>query len=323
MAGAVSSAKLTLILVILLFVAIVLYQKLPENIRLLVLLTPIILLMINFIAVLVLRKAFASSPSLLVFHLALFFLVILVGLGQLTYLKGTLELSTLGVFSGQLENTQAGPWHDYQLSEVSFTNLGFSIHYHKGIKRDNTLNRIRLGKDSGNERIIEIGDHIPLVIGHYRFYTTHNKGYAPLFHWLPADGGPVQLGSVHLPAYPIHEYKQAREWTLPKTQQKIWTMLVMEEDVLPEHRNFNFRIPDKHYLVIRIGDQRHILRVGDEIKLDSGILRYHSLTSWMGYKVDYDWTRSWLFITCLIALLSLSLHYVSRLRRDSLAGNAI
>jgi cytochrome c biogenesis protein len=309
-----SSARLTQAFLILLFIAVVLYQYLPGDLRLAVLLIPTVLLMINFIALLLVRGAFANQTALLVFHFSLFFLVILAMLGQLTYLKGTLELGSMEEFDGRLENVQAGIWHDYQLGSEKFTNLGFDINYRKGIKRNNTLNRIRLGDDPANAPIIEIGDQVPLALGHYRFYTTHNKGYSPLFRWFPADGSPSQLGSVHLPAYPIHRYKQAREWSLPGSQQKIWTMLVIEEDVLPENRAFNFRIPYQHHLVIRIGDQRTELRPGDEISLEAGVLRYETLSSWMGYKVDYDWTRPWLLATCLIGMISLAFHYITRIR---------
>ena len=309
-----SSANLTLLLLILLFTAVALYQYLPANIGLAGLLIPSILLMTNFIALLLERGAFANRTALLVFHFSLFTLIILAILGQLTFLKGTLELGSMEEFDGRLENVEAGPWHDYQLGSERFTNLGFDIHYHKGVKRDNTLNRIRLGSDPDSAQIIEIGDHVPLVLGDYRFYTTHNKGYSPLFRWLPADGSPSQLGSVHLPAYPINEYKQAREWSLPGSQEKIWTMLVIEEDVLPLNREFNFRIPYQHHLVIRIADKRIELQTGDEISLEAGILRYERLTSWMGYKVDYDWTRSWLLATCLIGMISLAVHYITKIR---------
>ena len=273
------------------------------------------LLMGNFIALLIARGAFITKTALLIFHFALFFLVILTLIGQLTYLKGTLELGSMEEFDGSLENVEAGIWHDYQLGDAKFTNLGFNINYHKGIKRDSTRNRIQLGDDPSSSPTIEIGDHVPLVIGHYRFYTTHNKGYSPVFRWLPADDGSAQRGSVHLPAYPINEYKQAREWQLPGSQQNIWTMLVIEENLLPENRAFNFRVPYQHHLVMRIDDNRYEMRIGDEINLNGGILRYESLTSWMGYKVDYDWTRPWLLATCLIALLSLSFHYLNGIRK--------
>ncbi len=308
------SNQLSLVFIVFLFVGIILFQQLTGELRIFAMLIPAALLMLNFIATLILRKNFIHKPALLIFHIALCAIVSLTMLGQLTYLKGTLELSTQEEFNGQLENIQAGPWHDYQLDKLKFTNLGFTINYHEGVMRDKTLNRLLLGKKSANTKVIEIGDHVPMVFGHYRFYTSHNKGYAPVFKWSPKEGGAAQRGSVHLPAYPIHEYKQAKEWTLPTTNEKIWTMLVIEEDVIPENRDFEFRVPYKHHIIVRVGEQRYKLRMGEEIKLTSGTLRYESLSSWMGYSIDYDWTRAWLLIACLITLLSLSWHYFSRLK---------
>lgn len=305
-----ASNQLTLVFIFTLFISVSLYQYLEPSVRLASILIPTLLLILNFIAAMFRKKLFARKPGLLVFHMALVVVVIELIVAQLTYLKGTVEVGTMQEFGGVLENVQAGPLHDYQLDTENFTNLGFTINYREGIQRDNTINRIQVGPNGQNGPIVEIGDHIPLVLGHYRLYTSHNKGYAPIFNWIPADGTPPQLGSVHLPAYPIHEYQQAREWMLPGTQQKIWTMLVLEEDVIPENRAFSFQLPDKHHVVIRIDDKRYELRTGEELKLENGTLRYQKLSSWMGYKVDYDWTRPWLLATCVIAMLGLSLHYL-------------
>ncbi len=311
-----SSNEFNLLLLILLFFAVILYQQLGTTLGLFILLTPVVLLMLNFSVTLLFKKSFSRKPVLLIFHLSLFFLVGLAILGRLTYLKATLELSAGEQFTGQLENIDSGIWHNYKLNSARFSNLGFTIHYHEGVMRDNTLNRIGVTNDVGQYKITEIGDHVPLVIGHYRFYTSHNKGFSPTFSWFPADGSAPQRGNINLPAYPIHEYKQAKEWVLPNSKQKIWTMLVIEENVLPETRAFDFRIPNKHHLVIRVDEQRYLLRPGEKITLATGVLRYDSLSSWMGYNVDYDWTRPWLLATCLTALFSLSLFYITRLRHD-------
>ena len=312
---ALGSNKLTLALLLLLIPATTLYQYVPKATGMTVLMIPSTALMINFVAAIIRRKILVNKPLLLLFHVSLFVLMIELVIGQLTYLKANTEVGTGETFTGRLNNVQAGPWHRHGLTEGMFTNLGFTIKYHAGIQRDATINRIRLHDGSEEGRIIEIGDHVPLVLGHYRFYTSHNKGYAPVFTWQPKTGSP-QVGSVHLPAYPLHEYEQAREWRLPGSGLKIWTMLVIEEELVPEDREFSFRTQYKHHLVLRIDDQRHVLKLGDELQLDNGVLRYETLSSWMGYTVDYDWTRPWLLATCLIALLSIGLHYLLRVFRD-------
>ena len=215
-------------------------------------------------------------------------------------------------FNGQLENVKSGPWHQYGLADSRFTNLGFQIRYNKGIKRAETLNQIQLIRKDGSQQQLEIGDHVPLVIGHYRFYTSHNKGYAPVFDWIPAGSQQVITGSIHLPAYPVHEFNQALEWQLPGNDIKLWTMLQIREDVLPSDRDFFYKVPEQHELIVRHGDIRQVLQPGDEIKFDTGVLRYEKLTTWMGYKVDYDWTRPWLLSTCIIGILSLFLHFIKK-----------
>ncbi len=302
-----ASNRLSLLLIAVLVPAVSLYSSLPSPVGLTTLLVPCALLILNFFAAIVQRRILVNKPFLLVFHISLIVLVIELLIAQLTYLKGTVEVGVGEDFSGHLENVEAGPLHDLRLKPGAFTNLGFDISYHEGIQRDATTNRIRLN-ESG--RIVTIGDHTPLILDHYRFYTSHNKGYAPVFTWYPADGSASNRGSVHLPAYPTHEHEQAREWVVPGSTRKIWTMLVIEEELLPENRAFNFRIPDRHHLVIRFDERRELLKPGGRIVLAEGTLTYDALSTWMGYSVDYDWTRPWLMATCLVALFSLALHYV-------------
>ncbi|HEY5738915.1 MAG TPA: hypothetical protein VIW27_04280, partial [Gammaproteobacteria bacterium] len=208
-----------------------------------------------------------------------------------------------------------GPWHRYGLADAEFSNLGFRINYRTGVKRDRTVNRIALNSADDGQQVVEIGDHVPLVIGHYRFYTSHNKGYAPVFEWLAAGSETPVIGSIHLPAYPINEYRQALEWQVPGSDLQLWTLLRIDENVLPEDRPFEFTVPEAHRIVVRVGEQRFEMAPGERIELDGGVLGYRGLSSWMGYKIDYDWTRPWLLATAIIAILSLFAHYVIKFAR--------
>ena len=315
-----ASSRSTLVLLVYLALSIIVFYQLPVEGRYWLLIPPVVLLMINFIAAGAVRGVMTSNLPLMLFHFALIILVVLSMLGQMSYLKATLELATNEEFAGQLENVRKGAWHDYGLNDVRFTNLGFEINYHKGVKRNNTLNRIALSDADGTLSQVEIGDHVPLVIGHYRFYTSHNKGYAPVFAWKATQAKQSVSGSIHLPAYPTNEYRQALEWQIPGSQLKIWTQLKIEQDVLPLDRDFQFTLPQQHHLVIRYNDSRYELKAGDELELDQGILTYQGLTSWMGYKVDYDWTRPWLLATSLVALFNLFLHFLLKFRK---AENAL
>ena len=311
---AFASNRATLLLLGLLALAITLYYQLSPR-QLWIIALPTGLLIANFLLALATRDILKNNWPLMVFHFALIALVLLAFAGQLSFFKATLELSENEEFSGRLENVRQGPWHRYGLSTTRFTNLGFRIRYNAGIKRDKTVNRLLLAVPGDLPRTLEIGDHVPLVIGHYRFYTSHNKGFAPVFQWRPADGSREVVGSIHLPAYPTNEFGQALQWTVPGTDIGLWAFLKIEEDLLPADRAFEFQVPRRHQLVVRHRDQRHALRPGDELELPGGVLRYLELSTWMGYKVDYDWTRPWLLASALIGLLGLFTHFVVKFNR--------
>ncbi|MDH3635695.1 MAG: cytochrome c biogenesis protein ResB [Gammaproteobacteria bacterium] len=307
---ALASNRSTLLLLFVLALAIVVYYQVSLPQRIWIIALPTGLLIMNFLLALATRDILKNNWPLMIFHFALIALVLLAFTGRMSFFKATLELAEHEEFSGQLENVQQGPWHRYGLSAIRFTNLGFQIRYHAGIKRDKTVNQLMLTTADGLQQTLEIGDHVPLIIGHYRFYTSHNKGYAPVFEWQPFASLSKVVGSIHLPAYPTHEFEQALEWTIPETDTKLWAYLKIEENVLPEDREFNFQVPQQHQLVLRYQDHRYTLRPGDELELPGGILRYEKLSTWMGYKVDYDWTRPWLLATAMIGLLGLFVHFI-------------
>jgi len=307
---AFASNRSTLLLLVLLALAITLYYQMSLPQRIWVIALPSGLLMLNFVLALATRDILKNNWPLMVFHFALIALVLLAFAGRMSFFKATLELGENEEFTGQLENVRQGPWHRYGLSATRFSNQGFQIRYHQGIKRDKTSNRVLFTGPDGLQQALEIGDHVPLVIGHYRFYTSHNKGYAPLFEWQASDGSDSVVGSIHLPAYPTHEYRQALQWRVPGTDIDLWSMLLIDENLLPEDREFDFQVPQKHRLVLRYHEQRYELRPGDQLQLPGGTLRYLKLSTWMGYKVDYDWTRPWLLATALIGLLGLFVHFI-------------
>ena len=258
-----ASNRTTLTLLVVLALAVTVYYQISLPFRIWLIAVPSLLLILNFLLALATRDILKNNWPLMVFHFALILLVLLAFAGRMSFFKATVELAESEEFAGQVENIQQGPWHRYGLSGTRFTNLGFQIRYHPGIKRDKTLNQVLLTMPDGLQHPLEIGDHVPLVIGHYRFYTSHNKGYAPVFEWQASNSGERIVGSIHLPAYPTHEYRQALQWKIPGTETELWTLLMIEENVLPEDREFDFQVPQQHQLVVRYRDQRYELRPGD------------------------------------------------------------
>jgi cytochrome c biogenesis protein len=254
---------------------------------------------------------FRRQLPLLVFHLSLVVVLLLVAAGRLTYLKGQAELSDGESFAGELAQVDAGPWHGGDLARLRFVNRGFEVAYSPGLQRDATRNRVAWPGADGRWHEAEIGDQEPLRLAGYRFYTSFNKGFAPAFRWQP-DGGPALFGTVHLPAYPLHQYRQARTWTPPGATTPVWVMLQFDEVLIDPGKPSAFRLPDAYELVVRVGDERTTLRPGESIRLPGGVLSFVGLKTWMGYTVFYDWTLPWLFAACIVAVASLAAHFWRR-----------
>lgn len=302
-----ASLRLTLVLLAVLGVAILLaYQS--ESWRSWPLAVPLAALSVNLLAAVATNGIFRRQLPLLIFHLALVALLLLVAAGRLSYLKGTLELAEGATFEGQLVTTDAGPFHLGDLAAVRFVNEGFAIDYARGLRRGPTRNAVSWVDEQGRRRQDVIGDQHPLKIKGYRFYTSFNKGFAPVFLWVP-NRGEAQLGAVHLPAYPKHELNQAQEWSPPGSRAPVWIMLKFDEKLLDPSGPATFRLPEKYSLVVRLGERRVELQPGQSIDLPDGRLEFRELKTWMGYDVFYDWTLPWLAAASLAAVLSLGWHF--------------
>ncbi len=279
------------------------------------------LLALNLLAALVVHPAFRRQLPLLVAHLALLALVVLVALGRLMALDGRFELTQGVDFDGRLIDAHAGPWHRDDLARLAFRHDGFEIDYAPGLKRGATRNRVTWHDADGTPRSAMIGDHRPLVLDGYRFYTSSNKGFAPLLTWRPDRGEPV-TGAVHLPSYPANALRQSSDWQLPDGR-GVWVQLQFDQTLIDPTRNASFRLPDPHRLVLRMGALRAELAPGQSVELGGGTLVYEGLRSWMGYRVSYDWTLPWLLAAALLAALALAWHYTQRFFFAAPAGAAV
>lgn len=269
----------------------------------------LLLLAINLLAAVATHARLRQTWPLLVFHLSLLAIILLVALGRLVYLKGQAEVLEGTEFDSQVVKVDAGPWHPWALDQVRFVNLGFSIAYAPGQVRLGTENRVGWVDQAGRQQEAVIGDHHPLVLRDYHFYTTWNKGFALLFEWHPANG-PMTLGSVNLPSYPVNELKQAQQWHLPGLAEPVWAMLQFDGDLIPQDQGGAFRLPTDYRVVVRHGDRRwEISPEGGGVDLPGGHLRYVGLRSWMGYLVTWDATLPWLLLASGIAVAALGWHF--------------
>ncbi len=269
---------------------------------------PLFLLAANLLAAVLTKPAFRQKPPLLAFHLGLLVLLLLVAAGRLTYLRGEVEV-TEGEPLPQLTRYRSGIFHHIDERAIGFTLDRFDIEFDTNQRKRFIRSEVHWRNAQGNEERYTIADMEPLIQGGYRFYSTRHKGFAPIFHWQP-DGEKVgQIGAIHLPSYPEHQHNQAQEWTLPTSGTPVWAMLQFDEVIITPGQVSKFRSPSDHFLVVRSGDVRAELRMGESVHLPGGKLTYRELRTWMGFVVFHDWTMPWLLVTTLFCVLSLGWHY--------------
>lgn len=304
------SLRVTLVGLLLLIgaTAVIYRQEVPDS-RWLV--APLALLAANLLCAVASTPKFRVQPPLLAFHLALLALVILAAVGRLSALSGSVELADGVPFSGRLDREVRGPFHSGALKDVRFISEGFTVDYGPGPKREDTRNAVRWTDGDGRERRAVIGDDEPLVIAGYRFYTTFNKGFAPIFRWAPRTGE-AMLAAVHLPTYPAEGFDQAREWTPPGGGEPIWFLLDIPNGLLDPKGDSVLSIPEYYRLTLRHRDDRFEMSPGDKIWLADGELEFVELRAWMGYRVFYDWTMHWLLVTGGLAVTALAVHFFRR-----------
>lgn len=308
--AALASLKLTAAALVFLAAAIVGGYLMQANAAW-ILAAPLALLSANLAAAIAVNRLFRRQLPLLLFHIALLAVVVLVAAGRLMYLNGRLELTNGEAFAGELLDAEHGPFHLFRLHRLAFVNEGFELEYAAGLRREDTRNRVRWWDLKGEEHVSVVGDHTPLVLEGYRFYTTSNKGFAPVFLWQPA-GGPAARGALHMPSYPLLESQQQVDWQLPGTQANVAVRLHIDEVLIDPEKPSRFRLPTNHRLEIEADGTRHSLQPGDLIEVGGGRLRYERLTTWMGYSVFSDWTLPWLLAASLVAAASLAWYYWRR-----------
>lgn len=274
-------------------------------------------LALNLGLAIVQHAALRRQLPLLVAHLALLAFLVLVAVGRLTALDGRFELTQGTPFDGSLLDREAGRLHSDQLQRLSFVHEGFEIDYAPGRKRGATRNPVAWRDEQGIERRAVIGDHHPLVLQGHRFYTSSNKGFAPLLRWQP-EQGEVLRGAVHLPSFPAHELAQWREWPLPDGRM-VWVLLQIDEKLIDPGTAGRFALPRQHRLVVRTGDVRTELAPGEALVLPGGRLVYEELRTWMGYRVAYDPSLPWLLVSALLGALALGLHCWQKFRARPVA----
>lgn len=276
---------------------------------------PLVLLAVNLLAAIVVNPRIYRQPGLLILHLALLGIILLAAVGRLTRFDGRAEITEGSLFSpGHVEITGKGPLHSERLDQVIFAQGSFSVDYEAGLSRAHTRSQIIVLDAAGKQTPAVVGDQVPLVLAGYRFYTTSNKGFAPLLTWIPDQGDPVS-GTVNMPTYPSFDWNQSNRWTPPGEEETRFHLQIEQ----PLNRESAWTLDSKQMpaaLEIESGGRRAVLRAGESVRLTHGVLRFEELRGWMGYKIFFDPTLPWMFWTAVTGVAGMAWHFWYKLNAD-------
>lgn len=311
--AAVASLKLTLVGIAVL-AAVLLWAVVVERPVGMLPVAPLALLFVNLSAAVAVHERLRRQTGLLVFHLGLAALALVAAVGRLLAFDGHVEVTEGALLEvGQIVADSQAPFHPWGLDEALFIQQGFTIDYDPGMRRRHTRSTVSVpdGRGGWQERVV--GDDHPLALGGYRFYTSSNKGFAPVVTWERAGAAPV-TGAVHMPSYPINEDRQGNEWALPDGSGTVALWLELARPAYDEHAKWVLAAPADAKLVVIDGDRREVLEPGQSVAVGAGRIRYDGVTTWMGYKIFYDPSLPWLAAAAGVAVLGLAWHALLRLR---------
>lgn len=271
---------------------------------------PLVLLLFNLAAALCVNRKLVGNPGLLGFHIALAILLVLGIADELVSFSGHVEITEGSEFTARMvipdSGRQPSKWQVSRMADMSFVQGPFTTRYAPGIKRRETESSVFV-----EGRAQQVGDDRPLVLDGYRFYSTRNMGFSPIFSFESADGGTFQ-GAVHLPGYPYTYYEQGNDWSPPGRAEvyKLW--LSLKDPVFQEQSEWDFRVPRDAVLVLIDGAIRYELRPGQSVPVAGGTVTYMELRSWMGYKISYNPFAPWMLAAIVIGALCLAQFYLAR-----------
>ncbi len=313
-----ASTKLTLLWMLLLAVGAALSYDNPEDTSIWVLIVPMLLLAVNLISAIISNPRINRRGGLLVFHLGLLSIVILAAIGRLTHMDGRVEIIAGAEFSPEIvTDVHSGPLHSGALADVNFVQGPFTVEYRPHMMRGLTQSQVALSDNEGGWREAVVGDDRPLLVEGYRFYTTFNKGFAPILSWTSHDGRVAETGAVHMPSYPLFDFKQSNSWT-PQGGDEIKFWLQLETGLTAEEAWVLDGRRATGTLVVNVSGERTELLPGESVEMVGGTLRYEQLTTWMGYKLFYDPTLQWMFMAAFITIAGLSAHFWQKLAAEPL-----
>lgn len=272
---------------------------------------PLLLFSISLVSAIATNPRFRADAPLLTLHFGLLALVLLVAISRLSYLDGAVTLTQDVAFEGELLHERKGPFHGDAIRTLRFMHLGTDEVFEAGASRPAVYSRVRWWDAAGRSQEVTISDNHPLVVGGYRIFATFNRGYSPVFSWRTAEGR-TEVGTIQLGAG--ESFSATNTWRLVDGTQ-VWLMLDAPElrPLQRGERRTNFAADRiDHSLVVRSGESRTHLRVGESIRVGGGELRYLGLKIWMGYRIVHDVATYWLLAAVAVTIGGMIWFYAGR-----------
>lgn len=254
------------------------------------------------------RRLFWRKKGLLVFHLALLAFFLLALISRLCSLKGYVEVAEGQGIQGSFVTLSMGPWHDLLLNRVIIAQEGLEVLY-LGPAGKRIESRLRF-IEGERERTGVVTFVAPFSYRGYRFYAPGMMGYALLLSFIPQGGQGMKRGFVNLPDYPGGRARQVKSFRLPGAGKNATIKLELIEGPYREGKKWTFDLPRSYRVKLTCNGRSYLLREGEGMEGEGGILVVKDLRRWMGYTVFYDpaW-MGWLVAT-FISVGSLVVHYL-------------
>lgn len=306
------SPRVALLGMVLLAIGAILSYGNPESTPIWVLVAPLLFLSLSLLSAILTNPRINRRKPLLLFHVSLLSIVVLAAYGRLAHFEAHLEMVSGQAFNvEELLRVKSGVFHSGAIDEIKFVQGNYTVQYASDLVRGKTHSHVMIPSEEGADewQPLVVGDDTPLILEGYRFYTTFNKGFAPLLTWQPKDGGEPISGTIHMPSYPLFEHKQDNRWLPPGSTEELRFWLQLETGLDVHNPWVLDSEASRGVLVVNYHNQRIELKEGEEVQLETGTLRYERLLSWMGYKIFYDPTLRLLFIASMLSVVGLLLHF--------------
>lgn len=266
---------------------------------------PLGLLAVSLCIALVTHARLRARPALFVFHVALVCCCVSAGASAVFRFEGRLEIAEDQAFdSRDVVVTQAFRGaRPEALDEVRFLQGPLQVEFGPGLARRRSTSVLR-----GAEEELSATDTQAARVGGFRFSMTSNKGVALVLTWRSARDAAI-TGAVHLPSFPVRDWKQIAEWQSPAGE-----MLRFELDGLrvPMDRPWQFsRAFAQRPVRLHRAEAAIVLPEGQWVAVSGGEIRLEAVRLWIGYRVSRDPAAPWLFWSAVAGLLSLGWHVAS------------